>query len=40
MGFGHVEDLDADEINSRYFNDRQDGLRVSGALGHLICARG
>ena len=40
MGFGHVEDLDADAINARYFKDRQDGLRVSGALGHLICARG
>lgn len=40
MGFGHIEDLDADAINARYFKDRQDGLRVSGALGHLICARG
>jgi methyltransferase (TIGR00027 family) len=37
-GFRHVEDLDASEINSRYFKDRADGLAVSSGLGHLLSA--
>jgi methyltransferase (TIGR00027 family) len=37
MGFGEVEDLGQEKINSRYFRDRADGLRV-GSLGHLLCA--
>ncbi|HKD82928.1 MAG TPA: class I SAM-dependent methyltransferase [Candidatus Angelobacter sp.] len=40
MGFKHVEDLDAEEINARYFGDRRDGLRVGGGLARLMCARG
>ncbi|MBO0860816.1 MAG: class I SAM-dependent methyltransferase, partial [Chloracidobacterium sp.] len=38
MGFGHVEDIGAEEINERYFKDRTDGLRV-GSITHLINAR-
>jgi len=38
-GFRHVEDLDAAEINSRYFKDRADGLKIRGSLGHLISAK-
>jgi methyltransferase (TIGR00027 family) len=39
MGFRHLEDLDASEINSRYFKNRADGLSVRGGLGHLASAR-
>jgi methyltransferase (TIGR00027 family) len=39
MGFRSVEDLGADEINSRYFADRTDGLRVRGRIGHLMSAQ-
>jgi hypothetical protein len=35
MGFEYVEDLGPEEINSRYFKDRKDGLRV-GSLSHLM----
>ena len=38
MGFGVVEDSGPDRINSMYFNDRKDGLRV-GRMSHLIKAR-
>lgn len=38
MGFAQIEDLGANQINPRYFNDRSDGLGVRG--GRLICARG
>jgi methyltransferase (TIGR00027 family) len=38
LGFGYVEDLGPEEINARYFKDRQDGLRVGG-LSHLMNAR-
>jgi methyltransferase (TIGR00027 family) len=38
-GFRHVEDLDAAEINARYFKGRADGLKVRGSLGHLASAR-
>src|SRR6202046_586411 len=38
IGFRHVEDLDAGEINARYFKDRADGLRVTGSAGHLMSA--
>ncbi len=34
MGFGYVEDNGPEEINTRYFKDRRDGLRV-GSLSHL-----
>lgn len=39
MGFKHIEDLNGDEINARYFSGRADGLRVGGGLAHLMCAR-
>jgi len=38
-GFRQLEDLDAIEINSRYFKDRDDGLAVTGGLGHLVSAK-
>jgi methyltransferase (TIGR00027 family) len=38
-GFRHLEDLDANEINSRYFSDRADGLSVRGSHGHLASAK-
>src|SRR5271154_1783120 len=38
IGFSRVEDLDADEINRRYFKDRADRLRVTSSLGHLMSA--
>lgn len=40
MGFKHIEDLGADEINARYFAGREDGLRVGGGLARLMCATG
>ncbi len=38
MGFGYVEDNGPEEINTRYFKDRKDGLRV-GSLSHLMKAQ-
>ena len=38
IGFGEIEDLDRDVINSRYFANRSDKLRVGGHLGRLMCA--
>jgi len=38
-GFCQLEDLDANAINSRYFKDRADGLKVRGSLGHLMSAK-
>jgi O-methyltransferase involved in polyketide biosynthesis len=40
MGFRHIEDLDGEQINARYFANRTDRLRVAGGLGRLLCARG
>lgn len=37
MGFGRVEDNGQDEINTKYFRDREDGLRV-GSLSHIMSA--
>lgn len=37
MGFQYVEVLGADELNTRYFHPRTDGLRITG--GHLMTAR-
>jgi methyltransferase (TIGR00027 family) len=37
LGFGHIEDLNCDRINARYFAGRSDGLAVSGG-GHLLSA--
>lgn len=39
LGFEHVEDLGAAEINMRYFSGRADGLGVRGALGRLVSAQ-
>lgn len=38
MGFTHIEDLDATQINARFFSNRNDGFGVRG--GRLMCARG
>jgi methyltransferase (TIGR00027 family) len=38
IGFAHVEDLDADALNARYFAGRSDRLRV-GSIGHVVVAR-
>jgi methyltransferase (TIGR00027 family) len=38
-GFASVTDLDARELNRRYFAGREDGLRVGGS-GHVVIARG
>jgi methyltransferase (TIGR00027 family) len=39
MGFHHLEDLGAKEINARYFAGRSDGLRPAGEMGRLMCAK-
>ncbi len=39
MGFHHIQDLDAAEIDRLYFRDRADGLSVAGGLGRLVSAR-
>ncbi len=38
IGFGYAVDSGPEEINTRYFKDRKDGLRV-GSLSHLMNAR-
>jgi len=38
MGFRRVEDMGPEEINAKYFNDREDRLRV-GSLSHLMNAQ-
>jgi len=38
IGFRRVEDIGPEEINSRYFKDRKDQLRV-GSLSHLMNAQ-
>jgi methyltransferase (TIGR00027 family) len=38
MGFELMEDLGVDDLNSRYFRGRSDGLRVRGGLGRLMSA--
>ena len=39
IGFHDVEDLNAEQINARYFSNRADGLRVGASLGRLMSAR-
>jgi O-methyltransferase involved in polyketide biosynthesis len=39
IGFSSIEDMDANAINERYFQDRADGLCVSSRLGRLMSAR-
>ena len=38
MGFARTDGLDGAEINCRYFQNRADGLHVSGGLGRLMGA--
>ena len=38
IGFGYVEDNGPEEINTKYFKNRKDGLRV-GSLSHLMNAQ-
>ena len=38
MGFHHLTDNGAKEINARYFTNRKDGLRVGG-LAHVMSAQ-
>jgi methyltransferase (TIGR00027 family) len=40
IGFSHIEDLNSEAINARYFANRTDNLKVAGAMGHICCARG
>ena len=40
IGYRHIEDLNSEAINARYFADRKDSLKVAGAMGRLCCARG
>jgi methyltransferase (TIGR00027 family) len=39
LGFRHIDQLAAGEINSRYFANRQDGLCVTGSAGRIVSAR-
>jgi len=36
--FHNMEDLGAEEINTRYFRDRSDQLAIRGAAGRFMCA--
>ena len=38
LGFRRTEILDREHLNARYFENRTDGLRVRGGLGHLMGA--
>lgn len=38
FGFRLIEQLTANEINSKYFANRQDNLRVAGTAGKLVAA--
>ena len=38
-GFTTIDDLNAEELNARYFRDRSDGLKLRGHLGGLVSAR-
>jgi methyltransferase (TIGR00027 family) len=38
MGFGYVEDNGLEEIHTKYFKNRKDGLRV-GSLSHMMNAQ-
>ena len=38
LGFQRIEDVDAAELNGRYFQHRDDGLQLSEASGHLVSA--
>jgi methyltransferase (TIGR00027 family) len=38
FGFQQIEDLSSEQINTRFFAQRADGLRVKGGLGRLVRA--
>ncbi len=38
IGFRDIEDLGAAEIDSRYFANRNDDLRILSKAGHFVCA--
>jgi methyltransferase (TIGR00027 family) len=38
LGFREVQDLGADDLNTRYFSDSSDGLHVRGTIGRLASA--
>ena len=38
FGFQRIEQLGSDEINGRYFANREDGLGVSGRVGRIVGA--
>jgi methyltransferase (TIGR00027 family) len=38
LGFHRIEQLGSNEINARYFANRQDGLRVAGSAGRIVSA--
>lgn len=40
IGYRHIEDLNSEAINARYFANRKDSLKVAGAMGRLCHARG
>jgi methyltransferase (TIGR00027 family) len=40
IGYSHIEDLNSEAINARYFANRADNLKVAGAMGRLCHARG
>jgi methyltransferase (TIGR00027 family) len=40
IGYGSVEDLDAADIDARFFAGRADRLALSGRIAHLLCAVG
>lgn len=39
LGFVEIEDLGQQEINTLYFRDREDGLRIASAVGRILSAR-
>jgi methyltransferase (TIGR00027 family) len=39
LGFTNIEDLGQKEINARYFQDREDGLRIASAAGRILSAQ-
>lgn len=38
-GFRSMEDLEAEDLNARYFHNRADRLRIRGRLGGVVSAR-
>jgi hypothetical protein len=37
-GFHNVEDLGSNELNKRYFTNRDDNLKLRGAAGRIVSA--